>query len=75
MLFEQDLMFLKVAGTNSFTAGEFVTLAGVATTFSTVSLGNARDLGIFDGLNRPRIAIVIGNQFVSGVAASVPASS
>jgi hypothetical protein len=68
MLFEQDLMFLKIAGTNSFTAGEYVSLAGVATTFSTVSLGNARDLGIFDGMNRPRIAVVVGNQFVSGVA-------
>jgi hypothetical protein len=64
------MMFWKVAGTNSFTAGEFVTLAGLTNSSisSQVALGNARDLGIGMGPERPEVAVVVGTAFTSSLA-------
>ena len=70
MLFEQDLMFWKIAGTNSFTAGEFVNFATVTNSSisSQVVLGNPRDLGIGNGQEQPQVAVVVGTAFTSSLA-------
>jgi len=69
MLFDSSLMFWKVAGTNSFTAGEFVSLAGVTSSISSaINLGNARDLGVGEGSAQPMWVAVIGSAFTSSVA-------
>jgi hypothetical protein len=62
MLFDSTLLFYHSGTTYAFTAGEFVSLVGVtsSTASGVINLGNARDMGIGEGEERPNVFIAIG---------------
>lgn len=67
MLFDSTLLFWHATSAYQFTAGEFVNLAGTtgSSTSTAINLGNARDLGIGEGAERPNVEIVIGTGITS----------
>lgn len=67
MLFDAGLLFYHSGTAYAFTAGEFVSLAGVtnSSASSVINLGNARDLGINQGQEMPQIAVHVGTAFTS----------
>lgn len=66
-LFDSGLLFYHTGNVYSFTAGEYVNLAGTTATSasSVINLGNARDLGIGPGAEIPRVEVGIGTAFTS----------
>lgn len=73
MLFDNTLMFFKVGTGVAFTAGEFTSLIGMTTggSFSNaINLGNARDLGIGQGQERPLVTVMIGTAITTSEGTS-----
>lgn len=69
MLFDSTLLFLHTGSVYNFTAGEYISLAGVAGTLSNaINLGTQRDLGIGSGQEVPKVAVSIGSAFVGPFA-------
>lgn len=70
MLFDNTNLFWHQGSAYGFTAGEFVSFAGVtgSSASTAINLGTARDLGIGDGMEVPHIALTIGTAFTSSLA-------
>ena len=62
MLFDVNNLFFHAGNTFALTTGEYMSLAGITSSCSglSINLGNARDLGIGDGEAIPNIAVVVG---------------
>ena len=64
MLFDATLLFCHQGNVYNFTAGEAISLAGVAGTLSTaINLGTPRDLGVGQGQETPQVCIAVTNAF------------
>ncbi len=70
MLLDVNLLFWHTGSAYAFTSGEYVSLAGVATTTQSgvINLGNAGDLGVGDGEAVPKILAIIGTGVTSASA-------
>jgi hypothetical protein len=68
-LFDSTLLFYHTGNVYNLTAGEFVSVAGIVGTSSSVStainLGNPRDLGIGPGAEIPQVVAIVGTAFTS----------
>lgn len=70
MLFDSTLLFWHSGTVYNITAGEFVNLATLtqSSASSTINLGNARDLGIGPGEEKPQVVVTIGTAITSALS-------
>lgn len=70
MLLDSTLLFWHSGTTYAMTAGEYVSLVGLtqSSASTAINLGNARDLGIGPGEERPNVIVSIGTAITSSLA-------
>ena len=71
MLFDVNNLFWHTGSVFAFTAGEFVSFAGITlsgTASQSINMGVAQDMGIGDGEAIPKLAICVGTAFTSSSA-------
>lgn len=70
MLLDSTLLFWHSGTTYAMTAGEYVSLATLTTSSasSVINLGNARDLGIGPGAEKPQVVVSIGTAVTSSLS-------